>query len=200
MLTRSRRLPQAEPAADILAATVAELPELDGARIMILGLHHGEARTIVHMLVSGVTAEDDWTYGRVVRPLPALCVRDGSGRWHATVTDFMMPSGTSGEVVLWLRIVPRWTAAPPGSIWSPQGDRPRSGSGCRSAGRETLKAIPRFPELTAPPGSSSLARRPRWTPGHLSAGRISWLTSPPKLRKAAQRSRQTRRSPGAIRC
>jgi hypothetical protein len=106
MLTRSRRLPQAEPAADILAATVAELPELDGARIMILGLHHGEARTIVHMLVSGVTPEDDWTYGRVVRPLPALWVRDSSGRWHATDTDGMMPSGTSGEVVLWLRIVP----------------------------------------------------------------------------------------------
>ena len=109
MLTRPRRLPQAEPAPGILAATVAELPELDGAQITILGLHHGQhgqARTIVHMLVSGITPEDDWTYGRVVRPLPALWVRDSSGRWHATGTDFMMLSGTSGEVVLWLQIVP----------------------------------------------------------------------------------------------
>ena len=85
MLTRPRprRLPQAEPAPGILAATVAELPELDGAQITILGLHHGQhgqARTIVHTLVSGVTAEDDWTYGRVVRPLPALWVSDSSGR------------------------------------------------------------------------------------------------------------------------
>ena len=40
MLTRPRRLPQAGPAPGIAAATVAELPELDGARITILGLHH----------------------------------------------------------------------------------------------------------------------------------------------------------------
>jgi hypothetical protein len=106
MLTRPSRLPQAEPAPGILAATVAELPELDGAQITIVGLHHGEARTIVHMLVSGVTVEDGWTYGRGVRPLPALWVRDSSGRWHATHTHGMMPSGNSGEVVLWLRIVP----------------------------------------------------------------------------------------------
>ena len=58
------------------------------------------------MLVSGVTAEDDWTYGRVVRPLPALWVRDSSGRWHATRTNGTMPSGNSGEVILWLEIVP----------------------------------------------------------------------------------------------
>jgi hypothetical protein len=114
MLTRPRRLPQEEPASGIAAATVAELPELDAARITILGLHHctivgrhnSATQTIVHMLVSGVTAEDDWTYGRVVRPLPALWVRDSSGRWHATRTYFTMPSGTSGEVVLWLEIVP----------------------------------------------------------------------------------------------
>jgi hypothetical protein len=53
----------------------------------------------VHTLVSGVTAEDDWTYGRVVRPLPALWVRDGSGRWHATRTNGVGPAGNSGEVI-----------------------------------------------------------------------------------------------------
>jgi hypothetical protein len=106
MLTRPRRLPQPEPASGILAATVAELPKLDGAQITIFGLHHDQARTIVHMLVSGVTAEDGWTYGRGVRPLPALWVRDSSGRWHATHAHGGMPSGNSGEVVLWLRIVP----------------------------------------------------------------------------------------------
>jgi hypothetical protein len=87
-------------------ATVAELPELDGARITILGLHHGGARTIVHMLVSGVTQEADWTYGRVVRPLPALWARDSSGRWHATRTNGTGPRGNSSEVIVWLEIVP----------------------------------------------------------------------------------------------
>ena len=56
MLTRPRRLPQAEPAPGIAAAAIAELPELDGARITILGLqhgtipglHHSDVQTIVH--------------------------------------------------------------------------------------------------------------------------------------------------------
>ena len=115
MLTRRpRRLPQEAPAPAIVAATVAELPELDGAQITIFGVHHSTivgrrnsaTQTIVHTLVTGVTPEHDWTYGRGVRPLPALWVRDSSGRWHATRTHGMMPSGNSGEVVLWLRLVP----------------------------------------------------------------------------------------------
>jgi hypothetical protein len=114
MLTRPRRVPQAGPGAGFApdvtggftVATVAELPELDGARITILGLHHGGERTIVHMLVSGVTQEADWTYGRVVRPLPALWARDSSGRWHATRTNGTGPRGNSSEVIVWLEIVP----------------------------------------------------------------------------------------------
>ena len=107
-------LPQAGPAPGIAAATIAELPELDGARITILGLHHctvvglhnSVTQTIVHMLVTGVTPEDDWTYGRVVRPLPALWVRDSGGRWHATRTQGVGPSPSSREVIVWLAIVP----------------------------------------------------------------------------------------------
>ena len=122
MLTRPRRLPQAGPAPGIAAATVAELPELDGARITILGLHHATivglhnsaTKTIVHMLVTGVTPEDDWTYGRVVRPLPALWVRDSSGRWHATRTNGTGPSRNSSTVILWLEIVPPLDS---GTLW-----------------------------------------------------------------------------------
>ena len=110
MLTRPRRVPEAGSAPGIAAAAMAELPELDGARITILGLHHSTivglhnsaTKTIVHMLVSGVTREGDWTYGRVVRPLPTLWVRDSSGRWHATRTS---GTGSSGNI-LWLEIVP----------------------------------------------------------------------------------------------
>ena len=115
MLTRRpRRLPQEAAGAAILAATVAELPELDGAQITIFGVHHSTivgrrnsaTRTIVHTLVTGVTPEDHWTYGRGVRPLPALWVRDSSGRWHATRSYGGMPSGNNGEVILWFEIVP----------------------------------------------------------------------------------------------
>ena len=109
MLTRPRprrRTPQAGPAPGILAATVVELPELDDARITILGLHHREPVTILHMLASGVTLEDDWEYARGVRPLPVLWMCDSSGRWHATRTNGASPSANSGEVMLWLEIVP----------------------------------------------------------------------------------------------
>ncbi len=60
------------PAPGILAAAVAELPELDGAQIAILGLHHGERGAILHLLASGVTLEGDWKYARGVRPPPVL--------------------------------------------------------------------------------------------------------------------------------
>ena len=174
MLTRPHPPPQAGRAPGIAAATIAELPELDGARITILGLHHctivgrhnSATQTIVHMLVTGVTPEDDWTYGRVVRPLPALWVRDSSGRWHATRPKAWARHRTAARSSLGLRSCPRWTAAPPGSMWSPPADQPRSGSGCRSAGSETLIAIPAGP------------------------CRISWLTSRRSCRRAAQRSRQ----------
>lgn len=105
MLTR-RRSPQAPPAPGILAATVAELPELDGAQIAIVGLHHGERGTIMHLLVSGVTPEDDWAFARGARPLPVLWIRDSNGRWHTTRTDGVSPWNDSGAVVLWLEIVP----------------------------------------------------------------------------------------------
>ena len=111
MLTR-RREPQA-PAPGILAATVAELPELDGAKIAIAGLHHGERGTIMHLLATGVTLEAGWPYG--IRPVPVLWIRDSYGRWHATETDRVVsPWGDNGAnpwtdicmVAVWLRIVP----------------------------------------------------------------------------------------------
>jgi hypothetical protein len=59
MLSRyHRREPYLTPPTDRVAAAVAELPELDGAGIVILGLHHSQGRTILHMLASGVTTGD----------------------------------------------------------------------------------------------------------------------------------------------
>jgi len=114
MLTPPSREPP-PPAPGILAATVAELPELDGAKTAIAGLHHGERGTIMHLLATGVTLEDDWPYARGVRPLPVLWIRDSNGRWHATHADGVVsPWGDNGAnpwtdtrmVTVWLRIVP----------------------------------------------------------------------------------------------
>ena len=84
MLTPASREPQPPPAPGLLAATVAELPELDGVTIAIVGLHHGERCTIMHLLATGLTPEGDWPYATGLGPLPALWIRDSDGRWHAT--------------------------------------------------------------------------------------------------------------------
>jgi len=85
MLTRyHRRNPRPAPAPGSWAATAAELPELDGARVAVLGLHQHEHGTVLHLHAGGVTMEDDWEYYRAVRPLPTLWIRDDAGRWHAT--------------------------------------------------------------------------------------------------------------------
>jgi hypothetical protein len=107
MLTRyHRRNPQPAPAPGSWAATAAELPELDGARVAVLGLHQAERGTILHLHAGGVTMEDDWAYYRGVRPLPALWIRDSAARWHATRTWGPRPLGDNGEVTLELEIAP----------------------------------------------------------------------------------------------
>jgi hypothetical protein len=111
MLAR-RREPQA-PAPGILTGAIAELPELDGAKIAIAGLHHGDRGTILHLLATGVTLQAGWPYA--IRPVPALWIRDSYGRWHATDTDSVVrPWGHHGAnpwtdtcmVTVWLRIIP----------------------------------------------------------------------------------------------
>jgi hypothetical protein len=93
MLTRyHRREPQAGPAPGVLAATVVELPELDGTQIAILGLHHDEHGTVLHMRwpatsrwrATGSTPGESG-------PLPVLWMCDSSGRWHATRTNGVSP-------------------------------------------------------------------------------------------------------------
>ena len=112
MLTR--REPRPPTAPSILAATVTELPELDGAKIAVAGLHHGERGTIMHLLATGVALEGDWPYTGGVRPLPVLWIRDSDDRWHATRLDGVSPWGDSGAnpwtdtsmVTVCLRIIP----------------------------------------------------------------------------------------------
>jgi hypothetical protein len=114
MLAPPGREPQPPPAPAILAAAVTELPELDGAKIAIAGLHHGERGTIMVLLATGVALEGDWPYTRGVRPLPVLSIRDSDDRWHATRLDGVSPWGDNGAnpwtdtsmVTVWLKIIP----------------------------------------------------------------------------------------------
>ena len=63
------------------------------------GLHHGERGTIMHLLATGVTLEDDWQYARGVRPPPMLWIRDSDGGWHATRLDSVSPWGITARTV-----------------------------------------------------------------------------------------------------
>jgi hypothetical protein len=109
MLTQ-RRPPPASLTPGSWLTAVAELPELDGTQLTILGLHHGARGTTVHMLVSGATPDDDWDFSRAVRPLPSLWARDSNGHWHATRTGGIIPWSDAGLVMLWLEIVPALAA------------------------------------------------------------------------------------------
>ena len=66
------------------------------------------------MQASGVTPEDDWAYYRGARPLPALWIRDSSGRWHTTRMNGYSLTGDVGEVMLYPAIVP---PLDPGTAW-----------------------------------------------------------------------------------
>lgn len=108
MLSRyHRRKPYPAPPDGSVAATVAEFPEMDGASVAMVGLHHSKDKTILHMLASGVTTGDDWAYTRGVRAPPVVWIRDSNGRWHTTRTDGVAPLTSTGAVVWWLEIVPR---------------------------------------------------------------------------------------------
>jgi hypothetical protein len=116
MLTRHhRRQPYQTPAPGSWAAPMAELPELDGTSITILGLHHGDlGLTFLNTLVSGVTSENDWIFTRVVRPLPVLWIRDDSGRWHTTGPYGIAHPVVNGEAMVWLQI---WPPLDRGTTW-----------------------------------------------------------------------------------
>lgn len=79
-----RRKPDAAPVRDGYAAVAAALPEVDGIRLALLGLHNSDGRSALHMLARGLAPGDQ--HGRFGAgadfPL-SVWVRDSGGRWHA---------------------------------------------------------------------------------------------------------------------
>jgi hypothetical protein len=79
------------------------LPEVDGIRLAILGLHNCQDSTVVHMHASGPRSEV--IYGpRELYAWATIWVRDDGRHWHATRT--IGRSGTNSEVALRVQVVP----------------------------------------------------------------------------------------------
>jgi hypothetical protein len=95
------------------AVTAIELPELDGARVTVLGLHNGERGQFLHLLASGVSPEYTWSYGRIDDRMPVVWLRDRSGRWHTARPRTSAPLRDSDDFLLWPRVVPPLTHGTP---------------------------------------------------------------------------------------
>jgi Sigma-70, region 4 len=98
-----RRKPRTASERDGCAAAAVVLPELDGIRLAVLGLHNCQDSTVLHMHASGPNSEaiygPDELYAWAL-----LWVRDSAGRWHTTRT--IGRSGIGGEVALRVEVVP----------------------------------------------------------------------------------------------
>ena len=98
-----RRKTRAAPARDACAAAAVLLPELDGIRLAILGLHNCQDSTVLHMHASG--RRSDVIHGPdELYPWATIWVHDDGGRWHATRT--IGRSGRPEEVALRVEVVP----------------------------------------------------------------------------------------------
>jgi Sigma-70, region 4 len=103
-----RRQPEQALDRDGCAAAAVALPELDGIRLAILGLHNLDGSTVLYGHASGMTpggrdgspdAESDF-------PL-RLWIRDCTGRWHATRASRRGWSAEDGsEMTMRLEVVP----------------------------------------------------------------------------------------------
>jgi len=99
---------------DGFAAVGAALPELDGLRLVLLGLHNFDGSTWMDALVveAGGRLPDrrHWAPGLDMAFPLSVWVRDGSGRWHVG-----RPAGwqeNDDEAALTLRLLPPLTRSP----------------------------------------------------------------------------------------
>jgi hypothetical protein len=103
-----RRKPDPAPARDGFAAVATALPELDGIRLVLLGLHHSDGNTWMNALAIGEVPDGQHGPLGLDMSFPlSIWLRDSAGRWHAA-----HPAGwydAYREHVLTLRLVPPLT-------------------------------------------------------------------------------------------
>ncbi len=85
------------------AVTTAVLPELDGLRLSLLGLHNCAGGTFLHLYGTGPAA-DRIQLDRDLYTWPSIWILDGHGRWH--VTRVSGQAGADDEVALRLEVLP----------------------------------------------------------------------------------------------
>ena len=101
-LLEHRGSPGTTPVADGCAAAATVLPELDGIKVAILGLHNFGGDTVMHVHLSGSIrhgTNDDELYD-----WPTIWIRDNEGRWHTTRTRGR--SGGGGELAIRFEVAP----------------------------------------------------------------------------------------------
>jgi hypothetical protein len=103
MLTQfHRRKPDTASPGEGCAGVAVTLPELDGVRLSVLGLHNGEDGTVIHVHAAGLpdigTREED--------ALPLLWIRDAEGRWHTTRRNVSGGRTGNGELSSRLEVIP----------------------------------------------------------------------------------------------
>jgi len=103
-----RRKPETAPAGDGFAGVAAALPELEGIRLVLLGLHTCDGGTWMDALALGqLPGLHQGALGQDMAFPLSMWVRDGAGRWHAA-----RPAGwyhEEGEAALTLRLTPPLT-------------------------------------------------------------------------------------------
>jgi hypothetical protein len=105
-----RRKPDAAPAGDGFAAVAAALPEFDGLRLILLGLHNCDGDTWMNTLTYGQLPREQPGPLRLDMAFPvSIWVRDDAGRWHIARPTGWYDAG--GEATLTLRLVPPLTRA-----------------------------------------------------------------------------------------
>jgi hypothetical protein len=103
-----RRKPDTAPVRDGFAAMAAVLPELDGIRLALLGLHNTEGSSSLYALARGMTAEGRPGPLGVDLDFPlSVWLRDAGGRWHTGCpVGWHRPGPGYRECTVRLRLVP----------------------------------------------------------------------------------------------
>ena len=107
-----RRKPDTAPVRDGFAAVAAALPELDGIRLALVGLHNTQGTSTLHVLARGVRREERAGPHGVNLDFPlSLWLRDSGGRWHVARPAGWDPAGPEHAIELVLvPPLPRSTA------------------------------------------------------------------------------------------
>ncbi|MGP0024473.1 MAG: hypothetical protein ACLPKE_14110 [Streptosporangiaceae bacterium] len=91
---------------DGTAAVAVLLPELDGARIALTGLHTMRGHSFLHVFGRGLAQALPARCGPAAHPAFGWWLRDDAGHWHVAVQRHGEQGFGDGEIMLELRVVP----------------------------------------------------------------------------------------------